>query len=159
MFWAGILYGNRTALVAVPGDPESKKGGASARVYKSILEEHLPTIMDASTVFMHDNAPIHTAHSIVDWLEEMAFTVLDWPPYSPDLNPIENLWFCLKERICKKDPELSTLSANFESKERLITVAEDIWEDIEQDLINRVILSMPRRINAIINARGWYTRY
>jgi transposase len=41
-------------------------------------------------VFMQDNAPIHTAHIIKDWLEEMAIEVLEWPPYSPDLNPIEH---------------------------------------------------------------------
>jgi len=40
---------------------------------------------------MQDNAPIHKAHKVRDYLEEMGIEVMAWPLYSPDLNPIENL--------------------------------------------------------------------
>jgi transposase len=46
---------------------------------------------------MHDNAPTYTA--IVVALENMQIEVMVWPPHSPDLNPIENLWSLLKAEI------------------------------------------------------------
>ncbi len=49
--------------------------------------------MNADSIFMHDNAPIYTARLVKNWLEEQAFEVMIWPLYSPNLNPIENLWF------------------------------------------------------------------
>ena len=40
---------------------------------------------------MQDNASIHTSRLARDWLQEHGIEVTDWPPYSPDLNPIEHL--------------------------------------------------------------------
>jgi transposase len=54
---------------------------------------------------MHDNASIHRAHIIKDLLKDLSqeygFTIMNWPPYSPDLNPVENLWALLKKEIYK----------------------------------------------------------
>ena len=91
MFWAAFRYGIRTDLVVCRGDPESARGGFSAQIYEEILREHLPTVMGHNTVFMHDNARVHTAHLIRDFLQEEGYEVIEWPPYSPDLNPIKNL--------------------------------------------------------------------
>jgi len=46
---------------------------------------------DVLAPFMQDNAPIHMAQRIEDWFENHAIPRLSWPPYSPDLNPIENV--------------------------------------------------------------------
>jgi len=40
---------------------------------------------------MQDNAPIHTANAVKDWFKEMGIPIVDWPLYSLDLNPIENV--------------------------------------------------------------------
>ena len=40
---------------------------------------------------MQDNASIHTAKKVKDWFKDMAIPLVDWPPYSPDLNPIEQV--------------------------------------------------------------------
>ncbi|MBW0580961.1 hypothetical protein O181_120676 [Austropuccinia psidii MF-1] len=45
---------------------------------------------------MEDGAPIHTAIASQQWQEENQIHKLVWPAYSPDLNPIENLWFKMK---------------------------------------------------------------
>ncbi len=48
---------------------------------------------DADFIFQQDLAPVHTAKSTKSWLNDHGVGVLDWPPNSPDLNPIENRFF------------------------------------------------------------------
>ena len=115
MFWSAIRYGVKGDLIIMPGDPTAKNEGVTAQVYRDVLEEELPTLMNADTIFMHDNAPIYTARKVKRYLQEMAFQVLNWPPYSPDLNPIKNMWKLLKRGIHEKYPKLATLSFSNES--------------------------------------------
>lgn len=57
---------------------------------------------------MHDNAPVHTAWIVKKLLEDLGIEAMIWPPYSPDLNLIENLWALMKDEIYKLYPELAT---------------------------------------------------
>jgi hypothetical protein len=73
------------------GDDVSARGGVTAARYLELLEEYLPTILDFDSIFMQDNIPIHKAHAVLNCLVEMGVSLADHPPYSPDLDPIENL--------------------------------------------------------------------
>ena len=61
-----------------------------------------------SFIFMQDNAPVHTAKKIYDFLERNGYDVLDHPAQSPDLNPLENIWWAIEEALLDK-PFLLTL--------------------------------------------------
>jgi transposase len=99
MFWADFRFGYRSDLVVIEGDQNAKRGGVTAKVYIEVLREYLPTIIEHDSIFMQDNAPIYKAHKVQEFLEEMGINVIVWPLYSPDLNPIENLWKMLKAEI------------------------------------------------------------
>ena len=81
--------------------------------------------------------------------------ILKWPPYSPDLNPIETLWNIMKNWIQHKYGHIDTIS----SYTRLRAIIIEAWEAIPDERIQELIETMPIRCQAIINANGGYTIY
>ena len=83
---------------------------------------------------------------------------MDWPPYSPDLNPIENIQALLKRKINENHPELLLLQ-NAEALPLLHSAALKAWEELEEEMLNKLAINMRKRCQAVINAQGWYTKY
>ncbi|GBO27488.1 hypothetical protein AVEN_113610-1 [Araneus ventricosus] len=56
-------------------------------------------------IFKDNNSTVHRAGRICDWFDEHSHTLLhlDWPAKSPDLNPIENLWDMLEQRVKRRN--------------------------------------------------------
>lgn len=76
---------------------------------------------------------------------------LDWPGNSPDLNPIENLWYTIKKKLAEKKPK---------SLAELRNCVKNIWEkSITPDILQSLVLSMPNRIKNVIKAKGGVTKY
>lgn len=126
--------------------------------YKTILQKRLlPQVAEwfpngEDFVFMHDSAPCHKAKSISTFLAAKKVKVLPWPGNSPDLNPIENLWAILKRKMAE-----NLITTKRELIERLIHV----WKyepDIKNNAIN-CIRSMPKRVQAVVAAKGGNTKY
>ena len=160
MVWGGFWGREKSDLVRMTRDPEAKRGGYTAASYLGVIEDQLPTIVEPGLTFMQDNAPVHTAKIIKQWLEEMGILVLPWPPYSPDLNPIEHLWRWLKERCYQLEPDLKHMQGSKEEiMDKLYATLERAWHDIPESMLESLVRSMPRRVNAVIKAKGWYTKY
>lgn len=159
MIW-GAIYGNgRSDIVIMDRDPDSEKSGYTANSYLTVLRDQIPRTYQPGMTFMQDNARIHTAKKIKDWFTNEGIVVLDWPPYSPDLNPIEHLWAALKQWICEHHPELSDMGKSEEAYQRLFQAIREGWEAIGQEVINDLIKSMDTRVNTVLAAKGWYTRF
>jgi transposase len=120
----------------------------------------LPTLLvNSDGIFQQDNAPSHTAHIVRDALRDLGIEVMEWPPYSPDLNPIENLWTLLKQQIYKIRPDLLHMPNNDATKEILIETAQQAWDELDLGVLERLSETMSHRVEAIIEAEGWYTKY
>jgi transposase len=103
-------------------DKSSPKNGYSARSYLEVLDDQLPTIYSPGMTFIQNTASIHTAEIIKKWFQDNAISVLEWPPYSPDLNPIEMVWAWLKAWVCEHYPDLKDMGKSESVYQRLYTV-------------------------------------
>lgn len=123
-------------------------------VYKKILIDHMEPYFDdnmpLSSIFMHDNDPKHTSKLVKNWFVGQKIRLLDWPAQSPDLNPIEHLWNDVDQVIRQRRP--TNLSILWE------TIVE-AWSAIPPERCRNLVESMPRRLAAVIENKGFSTKY
>ncbi|GFX05955.1 transposable element Tcb2 transposase [Trichonephila clavipes] len=129
----------------------------TSHIYQDvILEQHVRLFrgtMGAEFRFMDDNASPHRANIVDECLQSENTTRMDWPVYSPDLNPIQHVWDMLgspSTRIAARQPPPTCLP---ELRRALL----DEWCYIPQDQIDNLILSMPRHCMACIASSGRHT--
>lgn len=105
-------------------------------------------------ILQHDNSPIHKSKKVAAYLERRDVAVLEWPPQSPDLNIIENVWGNMKLALAHR--QLRAVSADV-----LWAIVQEEWERIRADtnICRSLYSSLPNRINAVIGAGGEPTRY
>ena len=83
MFWAAFGWRVKSDLVVMKGDPDSARG-VTARKYQSVLKEHLPIVMDADSIFTHNNATIYKARTVQQWCQGVAISDdIDRPSLTP----------------------------------------------------------------------------
>jgi transposase len=99
---------------------------------------------------LHDNDKKFTSDKVKQQLFNDGITTIDFPPYSPDLNPLENLWNTLQREIEKY---------NCDTLEKLQDRIADEWDKVDKNLLKSLVHSMPARCQAVINANGWHTKY
>lgn len=137
------------------GNLHNIDGIMDARHYIRILSTNLRQSVEkmgiaGQYIFQQDNDPKHTAGVTKKYFANKSINVLEWPPQSADLNPIENLWSALDSQVPPSGRK--NRDAFFES-------LQTAWHDLEPDLLKKLVESMNRRLSAVIKARGGNTKY
>ncbi|GBN07832.1 hypothetical protein AVEN_88596-1 [Araneus ventricosus] len=94
-----------------------------------------------------DNDPMHTPLNVRLWCLYNCPQNLTTPPQLPDLNPIEHIWRKLEVRVRKHD---------IETKSELKTVMMEEWMNIDEE---KLVKSIPKRLKAVVDAKGYPTQY
>ena len=94
--------------------------------------------------FQQDNDPKHRSKVIKEFLDREVPKTIDWPPNSPNLNPMENMWSILKRRVEKQKPS---------NIDELETIHEE-WQNVDIRIVNNLTGSMKTRCLMIIDSGG-----
>jgi hypothetical protein len=148
MVWGCISYSGVGSLHLIHGIMDQ-------HVYRAILEDNLQFSADLMGigdrfVFQQDLDPKHTAPASRQFFEENNIEVMKWSPQSPDLNIIENAWDYLENHV----PVSSRTN-----KTRFFAALRETWDQMPKDFIKNLVESVPRRLKAIIDAKGAPTKY
>lgn len=150
MVWGCICYGGVGTLTHVQGKINAQK-------YIDIIDNNLwPVIArhfpDDNYTFMDDNAPVHRAHIVCQYMENNNIHHTVWPAQSPDMNPIENIWLKLKRDIEKQ-------TANIHTENELMTVVRHSWESIPPSYVQELYSTIPARLQEVIRMKGNLTKF
>ena len=134
----------------------------NGELYRKILTENLFSnankTLGRNWVFQQDNDPKHTARLTTTLLKERCAKVLDWPSYSPDLNPIENLWAILKRRVEKRVHRLVAKKKPV-GLEVFQSIIRSEWEALDRNLLTSLVKSMKKRLELVIEKDGRKIKY
>ncbi|CAI9552555.1 unnamed protein product [Staurois parvus] len=147
MIWGCFSYYGVGPIYRIPGimDPFEY-----IRILEEVMLPYAEEEMPLKWVFQQDNDPKHTTKCATSWFQTNKIAVMEWPAQSPDLNPIENLWSIAKRKMRDMRPN---------NAEELKAAIEASWSSITPQQCHRLIASMPRRIEAVIAAKGAQTKY
>lgn len=160
MAWGAVGSLGQPDLVFLKGS--GVRGGVTMEDYMDqvledvvapAFEDLLEIVPDA--LYLEDNAPVHgsgKAQTLAEFKAARGISIIILPPYSPDLNIIENMWRALKQR-------LQRLPCIPQSSSELEDTAQRVWRQLGPDLWRKYIRTMPDRIKAVIRARGLQTKY
>ena len=128
----------------------------TAESYVNMLERDFFDVMDYNlpddVIWMHDNAPAHRASYTREFFQRKGMEVLQWPARSPDLNPIENVWGILSQRLyCD--------GRTYHNTTELWEAVSVEWHQIGQETIQNLYNSMPRRMMDVLEANGQRIKY
>lgn len=140
---------------AAVGNLVTVDGRMTADAYIDIISENLEESLikcglENKFIFQQDNDPKHKACKTMNFFRASKIKLLEWPPQSPDLNPIENMWSILDDKLVK---------SAVTNKTQFFEILKKTWDDIEDKYLRNLVESMPRRLQKVIKAKGGATKY
>lgn len=130
-------------------------GELNSQLYRDILEHNLKPSYQRFFPhglwrFQQDNASPHYTAAVNTWMHNHGVHIMEFPPRSPDLNPIENIWHVLKYRVEHRNPRTG---------EELERILKEEYEAISPEECATLAHSMPARLLQCIEYQGHKTKY
>ncbi|GFU97398.1 transposable element Tcb2 transposase [Trichonephila clavipes] len=119
------------------------------------LHPYMASVFPAGNgMFQQDNAPCHKAKIVLEWFQEhdAEFQLMSWPPNSLDFNQIEHIWDVMGRQLRVQRPPMHNIS---DLRDRCL----NIWYNLSLAIYQGLVASMPRRVEAVLHAKGGSTRY
>lgn len=139
MVWGGVFWEGRTEIQFIEGTINAQK-------YQEILSKGLlEPYLIANRHVLQDRATVHTAESTEQFADTKGIELINLPPHSPDLNPIESVWGWMKHKINEQLPK---------TKEELKQLVQRYWRELPQSTIQRSIQHLHTQFARIIESRG-----
>jgi transposase len=137
------------------GNLTQVNGIMTADGYIDILCENLEESMlkmglEGNYTFQQDNDPKHTAKKTRAFFRSTRIKCMEWPPQSPDLNPIENLWAILDNKVDK---------SGVTNKQAYFAALQKAWNDLDPQHLRNLVESIPKRLQLVIEAKGGHIGY
>jgi transposase len=131
------------------------EGSMNSQTLTDIFDEELLTLAaeaygENEWNFLQDNAPVHRSDHTKQWLVQHDITAFKFPSYSPDMNPIENVWAQLKRRVEADFPKTAA-----KLKESILKR----WEEIPANELAVLAHSMSDRFKEVREWKGYMTKY
>ena len=141
MVWGCISHDCKLDLVTIPGN---LTGDQYIRdVLQPVVIPHFDNHPLATRpVYMDENARLHRSRAVTAYLQSETVTSVPWQAMNPDLNPIDHIW----------EPPVQNIR-------QLEATLHREWQQLSQQDIQRLTGGMRRRVEAVIQVRGGYTRY
>lgn len=105
-------------------------------------------------IWQQDGHTGHTTRPVLEYLSDNV-PCLKWPAKSPDVSIIENVWGIMKRRLEKLNLEQGEVN----NVSRLERRMQDIWNGIEQSIIDNLYSSLPKRMKLLIDSNGAPIKY
>lgn len=141
MVWAAISIDGQVSISFVEGSITSAK-------YQDILSQNLlPNFSKDLQLFQQDNATPHVSKSTKEWLFDKEINTIEWPPNSPDLNLIENIWGLLVRKIYRK-------TMTFSDIEELKNEIMKEWKKLPKIVFQNLYKSLAERFFDVIRLKG-----
>lgn len=129
----------------------------NSQKYLELLEQVVPMTRNniPNVIWMHDNVRFHRTEMIEQYFERMGVQKMKWPPQSPDMNPIENLWGLISQKLNVMVDE----DGNAKTPEELFERIVDCAADISPEILTNLYTSLPNRWKLVLEKNGGPTRY
>ena len=150
MIWCGVSKRGKLPLVFIePGVKVDQKYYREV-ILNTVLKPQAERLYDGSAwIFQQDSAPAHKAKNTQNWLRDNCpgfISSEEWPPSSPDLNPLDYfIWGTLEARVnAKKHLNLESLRAALQEE----------WNNFPIEVVRECIEAWPRRLRSTIAKKG-----
>lgn len=151
MVWGGVSYRGRTDVVWVDGrlNAPSCHDQSLQVAYHYILADFCST---KDAVLQEDLAPPRNARSIRTVQGQLGLKVLLWVGQSPNLIPIDNAWAELEWRLHRRKVIPKNMADMFDA-------LQQEWRAIPDAYFKKLADTMKNRCAAVVELKGWPTKY